>query len=428
MDPLAKYESTYEVIQGEIWDVSCISCHKAGTTFARQSDLVLTADMSYGQLLNREPNNAAAREDGLLLVGDEGLESVYNSFLWEKINAPDQEHFYADHPQYGSQMPLGDVLTNGQLEYIRQWILNGAPESGEVADRTLLADTSKFESLPFIALEPPAQGIQFHMGPFEVPANTEREMFSYQLLNNSEPIYISEVEFSMRPGSHHFLLYDFAPDLPTLFVPTPGAIRDVYTETGEYNISTLIVMAYHQFITGTQWPRMRYAFPEGVALEVPANSGFDMNSHYANKTDEAIEGEVYANIHTTDRENVVHVAKILNLNNDEINIPAKSKITLTKEFRFGEERTVFQLWSHAHSSMTEFRVYAIGGENDGDLIYISNDWEHPPILQIDPPLVIPANGGLKLVTSYDNPGDQALRFGLRSTDEMMILFGAYYEE
>lgn len=425
-DPLAGYETTYEVIQGAIWDASCTSCHMAGTTFARQSDLVLTADVSYEQLVNRVPNNAAAREDGLLLVGDQGIESLYKSFLWEKINAPDQEHFYADHPQYGSQMPLGDVLTNGQLEYIRQWIINGAPLDGDVVDRTLLADTTKFKVLPFVPLEAPTEGMQFHIGPFEVPANTDRELFSYQLLNNPEPIYISEVEFSMRPGSHHFILYDFVPEMPALFRPQPGSVRDVYKANGEYNTSTLIIMAYHQFVTGTQWPRMRYAFPEGVALEVPANSGFDMNSHYANKTNEPIQGEVYANIYTTPANEVIHVAKILNLNNDNLNIPAKSKVTLNKSFYFDEERAIFQLWSHAHSHMTEFRVYAIGGEHDGELVYISYDWEHPPILQLDPPLIIPANGGLKLVTAYDNQEDRTLRFGLRSTDEMMILFGAYY--
>lgn len=427
-DQLTKYESTYEVIQGEIWDVSCISCHASGTTFARQSDLILTSDVSYQQLVNREPNNQAAKEDGLILLGDKGIASLYKSFLWEKINAPDQEHFYADHPQYGSQMPLGDVLTNGQLEYIRQWIINGAPETGDVVDRELLKDTSKFEVQPFVPLEVPAEGIQFHIGPFEVPAQTDRELFSYQLLNNTEPIFIREVEFSMRPGSHHFILYNFIPTMPALFAPQPGNIRDVYKEDGSYNTSTLLIMAYHQFVTGTQWPRMRYAFPEGVALKIPANSGFDMNSHYANKSDGIVQGEVYANIYTTAEENVEHVAEILNLNNDDLFIPANRVTTLTKTFTFDEERIIFQLWSHAHEHMSEFKVYAIGGEPDGELVYISYDWEHPPILKLNPPLVIPAGGGLRLETTYDNQENRNIGFGLRSTDEMMILFGAFYRD
>ena len=76
--------------------------------------------------------------------------------------------------------------------------------------------------------------------------------------------------------------------------------------------------------------------------------------------------------------------------------------------------------------MTEFRVYAAGGENDGELVYITYDWEHPPIKEFDPPLVLESGQGFRLETTYDNPSSNSLRFGLRSTDEMMILFGAYY--
>ena len=122
--------STYEVIQTEIWDQSCISCHMTGASYANQSGLILTADVSYEQLMNRVPNNVAAAEDGLLLVGDEGYASLPKSFLWEKINANDMDHFYQDHPEYGAIMPLGDdFLTNGELEFMRQWIEAGAPET-----------------------------------------------------------------------------------------------------------------------------------------------------------------------------------------------------------------------------------------------------------------------------------------------------------
>ncbi len=93
-DPLKAYASSYEIIQGEIWGPNLYQLPAyQDLPFARQSDLILTADVSYAQLINRPPKNTAALEDGLMLVGDKGLESLYESFLWEKINAPDQEHF-----------------------------------------------------------------------------------------------------------------------------------------------------------------------------------------------------------------------------------------------------------------------------------------------------------------------------------------------
>lgn len=410
-----------------MWDQSCISCHEAGSSFARQSDLILTADISYQQLINRAPKNTAAQKDGLTLVGDQGLESLYKSFLWEKINVLDQEHFYADHPEYGSQMPLGgDPLTNGQLEFIRQWILAGAPQEGDVIDRELLLDTLRYRSPPFAPLPLPEQGLQFHVGPFEVAPNTDRELFVYEPLENPAPLYITGFEITMRPGSHHFILYTFPEDMSSN-TPAPGAIRDVYTSTGNYNPSTLFHMQFHQFIAGTQVPTVRYDYPPGVALKVPSGAGFDLNSHYANRTSEAVQGEVFANIYTTSAASVVHEAKILNLNNDDFVLPANEVTTIERTYTFSQERHIFQLWSHAHEHNTEFKVYIDGGERNGELIYYSDDWEHPPILKLDPPLHLKAGEGLRLEATYDNWEDHNLFFGLRSTDEMMILFGAYYE-
>jgi hypothetical protein len=424
---LEDYPSSYALIQGEIWDVSCVSCHTAGTSFAKQSDLVLTAGNSYNQLINRTPNNQAAAADDLLLVGDKGLESLYSSFLWEKINAPDQDHFYSDHPEYGTLMPLGgQPLTNGQLEFIRKWIIAGAPQEGKVVDLAVLEDESRFENTEFEALDVPEKGYQFHVAPFDVAPNSDRELFIYQKLNNPEPIYIKSVEISMRQGSHHFILYNFPESFSPSLLPTENQLRDIYGPDGNENLFVLYHMQFHQFVVGTQYPKTHYTFPEGVALKVAANTGFDMNSHYANRTDEVVKGEVYANIHTVEATEVQHVAKVLNLNNLSISLPAGKKTTLTKTFKNNEAINVFQLWSHAHEHMTEFKVFISGGDRDGELIYISTDWEHPPILQLDPPVKLQAGQGLTLQTTYDNWEDHELNFGLKSSDEMMILFGAYY--
>jgi len=73
--------STWKIIQQDILDQSCTSCHMVGTSFAEQSDLILTADVAYSQLINRVPHNQVAIDDGLKLVGTEGLPSLYKSYL-----------------------------------------------------------------------------------------------------------------------------------------------------------------------------------------------------------------------------------------------------------------------------------------------------------------------------------------------------------
>lgn len=421
------FTSTYEVIQSKIWDANCINCHVEGNTFATQSDLILTTDVSYDQLVNRAPNNEAAAGDGLVLLGTEGLAALEKSFLWKKIYASDEAIFYGDNPEYGSIMPLGgEYLTNGELAFIRAWIEAGAPYDGVVADEALLEDETRYEASDFEPLTPPEQGYQFHIEPFEILDNRDREIFTYKSLNNDEPVYIKRVEISMAAGSHHFILYNFPEGTSSSVIPEEDVIRDVYNTSGVYNTSTLQTMAYHQFVSGTQWPYMDYSFPEGVALEVPANSGFDLNSHYANRTDYTMTGEVYANVYTVDASEVDKVARILMLDNQNINLPPREETTLTRSFTFNGEANVFQLFSHAHEHMNEFKVYIEGGERDGELVYVTTDWQHPPIEEYDPPIVMESGTSFRLETTYDNFESRTISWGLLSTDEMMILFGAYY--
>ncbi len=422
--------STWGIIRDRILGPSCAGCHSEGTTFAKQSKLLLTPDVAYEQLVNRKPVNTYALDDGLELVGTEGLASIGKSFLWEKINTAERQHFYDDHPGYGSLMPLGaDPLTDGELKFILQWILEGAPEHGVVAKVAGLANLERYSPPPFTPLAKPGSGIQLHVGPFDVPANFEREFFMYKELNNQQPVYVNRVQIEMMQGSHHFIGYLLDSTAPTLvkrLLFIPNKIRDLHLPDGSDDPLVLTTMAFHDFFTGTQTPRLDYEFPKGVALKLPAQTGLDLNTHYVNRTDKPSTGEVYMNLHTIEKSDVKHEAKIINFNNTDIDLPPNRITTVTADFRASEKMNVFQLFSHSHEKTIEFRVEIAGGKRDGELIYISYDWEHPPVMKFDPPLVINRGEIVRLKTSYNNWTDETINFGLRSVDEMMILFGAYY--
>ena len=419
--------STWDVIQTVILDKNCVECHVAGASFATQSDLVLTSNVAYSQLVNRTPNNPTARADGLTLVGTEGLASAGKSFLWEKINAPNQAHYFDDHPGYGALMPLGKPpLTNGELEFVLQWILAGAPSSGNVVDLGLLDDTERYEAPEFEPLPVPTSGVQFHLGPWDVAPNFEREFFYYEPLNNDQPLFVNRVDMAMRPGRHHLILYALSDNIPEILVPEPQVFREIRDANGNYIPSTLMITSHLNFVTGTQWPRMTYHYPPGVAMRIPADAGFDINAHYVNRSSEIIQGEIYANLHTVDSSQVEHVAERLFMNNVDINLPPNATTTLNKTFVVDKKVQIFQLFSHAHEHMTEFRVFIDGGPRDGELVYIAYDWEHPPILELNPTLTLEAGQGLRLQATYNNDTNSTINFGFLSSDEMMILFGAYY--
>lgn len=426
--PVNQDTSTWEVVQGQIFQTNCVSCHTAGNSFAVQSDLVLTADEAYEQLIDRAPKNDAARNDGLLLLGTKGLESLYTSYLWEKINAKDQEHFYEDHTEYGEMMPLSaPFLTNGELAFIREWILAGAPETGVVADVALLEDTSRISRVTtgFKELEPPASGFQMHLGPFEVIPNYEREFFYYEPSGRNEDVFVSRIEISMRPGTHHFIMYDF---LPGAQRPPENEYRDLRDQWGGYILSTVFTLEDQIFFYGTQWRQTDYRFPEGVALRLKAGHGLDMNSHYVNRSGDTVIGEVYTNVHTIPQNEVQHVAENIFLSNENFELPPNKVTTISKTWKFNERRHVFLLSSHAHEKLTEFRIFVVGGQRDGELVYYTNDWEHPPLLELDPVLTLEKDQGLRAEATYNNNTGETLKFGLLSQDEMMIIFGAYYTD
>lgn len=421
-------ESTWGVIRDHIFGGNCASCHQEGTGFARQSDLLLTPDVAYDQLIDTAPKNLAAQEDGLLRVSTAGgFQGLGESYLWEKINVTEQDHFYADHPGYGALMPMGQQsLTNGELNFIGRWIFEGAPETGIVADMSLLDDTSRYEPPEFIPLEAPEQGIQLHLGPFPVwPAEEhDREFFYYQPYETTEDQFVSRYEISYREGSHHFILYNYADGEPT---PRAEEYRDVRDANGRDlpDSESLGLFPFQVFLL-SQAPYTTYSLPKGVALRLPEGQGFDLNVHSVNRGSEETQGEVYVNMHTVDADELDHVAEYKSFGNFDITLPPNRETTISKTFRFSETENILQMWTHAHEKMTEFRIEYAGGERDGEVIYWTNDWEHPPILEFDDPLTFHAGDRIRMITTWLNETDQTVSFGPLSSDEMQFLFYIQY--
>ena len=424
-----KIDTSWSILYKQVLQPNCSNCHMNGSAIQKQSGLDFSSSAVYNDLVGVVPKNLAATEDGLLRVSTEGgMKGLTRSYLWEKINIYDQEHFLNDHPEYGQLMPPGgNVLTDGELQFVRSWIEAGAPETGIVVDEDVLLNTDRYIPEAFTKLDPPTNGIQLHLGPFDVQPNYEREFFQFTALDQNSDMYVNRIEIEMRRGSHHFLLYTFNENTPQQILPSYDQPRELRNENSIINLSTLYQMQFHKFFGGTQWSRLDYRLPDGVALKIPQGSGLDQNSHYVNRTDSVMTGEVYTNLHTINKEDVAYVAELFDFNNTDIYLPPKKVTTLTKTFILDEKYYMGQVFSHAHEKMQEFVVEIVGGQRNGEVIYWTNDWEHPPIINFDPPIEINAGEGLKLIATYNNPTNDPVTFGYRSVDEMMILFGWYYK-
>jgi hypothetical protein len=416
--------SSFGLMEERIFKTSCAisGCHASAddATFA-QHRLLLSPGMAYKNLVGVVPTNTDAINDGLLRVRPD---DPHASLLYNKLAGAGHHS-----KSYGNPMPLGlPLITVGQLEFVRQWIEAGAPEKGMVADSSLLSDNTPQEEI-FTPLAPPpaGQGLQVVVSEFKVAPNFERELFVYKNLGNTGDIYVNRFEIKMRQNSHHFILYDFDPSIPAYFRPQNDLVRDLRKPDGSVDFGTVIPMEYHIFIVGTQTPYLDFQLPAGVALAIPAGMSVDCNSHYVNKSDIEIKGEINVNLYTVPASSVTKIARVINFPNYNLNLPAKTRTTVTKNFFFDRNVSVITLTSHTHKLAEKFVIKVKGGPRDGEVVYTNLDWHHPPQVNLSPVLQLSAGQGLTSEITYNNTTNSLVKFGLTSEDEMGIIFGYYTE-
>jgi Copper type II ascorbate-dependent monooxygenase, C-terminal domain len=414
-------KDTWAIIQENIITTSCAKsgCH-ASTTDASyiQHKLVLNTANAYENLVNTSATNSNAITDGLMRVkpGD-----FAKSLLYQKI---DCAAGYGT-TNYGAKMPLGSgYLTNGQIEYVKQWIINGAPKTGSVVDENILTNTNVCVQ-PFLPLAPPlpGEGFQLKINQFDIYPNSEREVFIRRNTPNSTPVYVNKYVMRGRPNSHHFVLYGFQ-NLNTL--PLPDTLRDLYNLDGSANFTTFLQMQNHTFLGGGTDVNSTYTFPTGVAMKVPAQTAIDLNAHYFNKTNANLPAENFVNFYTVPQSAVVKEAKTINFANYNFSLPPNQKTTITTDFIFPNAVTVIMLSSHYHKHGEKYIIKIKGGTRNGEVVYQSTDWEHPLTINLTTPIQLSAGMGLTSEVTYNNTTNATINFGLTSDDEMNIIFGYYY--
>jgi hypothetical protein len=412
----------FDAFQQQVLTPSCATanCHVSPSP---QGGLNLSEGVSYTSLVNITPANATGANDGLKRVMPGKPDS---SLLYHKLVFPPGHHVH----DYGNVMPVGTGgVSAGQLEWVRQWIMAGAPRSTSVADGALLADRAVQTTQPFLPLTAPAAGAgyQLKVDKFDVNANFERELFVYRKVGNTQDVFVNRIETSMRPFSHHFVLYTFNSSVPALLVPQYDQVRDIRMTDGTMNFANMLAMGYHVFTGGSMTPQSDYVFPSGTALRIPANSAIDLNVHYANKTSAVVPGEAYVNLYTVPQAQVQHVLSTLNLSNTNLSLPANQVTIATKDFTFSAATTIIALTSHMHARGTKFEIWTVGANGVlGSKVYESTDWEHPAMVTYAQPLVLQAGARLRSIVTYNNTTSKPIFFGLTSDDEMDIIFGYFY--
>ncbi len=279
----------------------------------------------------------------------------------------------------------------------------------------------------FTALAKPTTGAgyQIHMATFPIPANFEREIFLRLPVGNTEDVYVNSFEAKMRQGSHHLIAYGF-PDESVKNLPTVGIMRDQNSPNGTINLNSS--MPNTLFIFGAPTADFKQSLPDGYAIKLKKDATFDMNVHYFNKTDATRFGEVYMNVYTVPKEKVKkELISIAFFNYDVMIFEPNTTKVITQKFTYDAPVRVHQLTSHTHARGMRYEIHINGGKRDNELVYVSEDWEHPAIINFPTPIDLKAGEGLTSVVTYKNTTNRTIKDGVTSSDEMNIIYG-YYEK
>jgi hypothetical protein len=413
----AVYDGTFAAIQEVIFDrhgCTAEACHGS----AQSGGLDLRPDAAHGELIDVPASGLAMPR---VYPGDND-----RSYLWLKVAA---KTVPGSVQIAGSPMPIGETtLSEDELELLRLWIKNGAPETGTVLEAEDLVEGCEPEAEPITIrpLSPPpaGEGVQVVMPAYDLPAASEREVCIAQYYDLSDQIpaellnergthfRIATSELRQDPQSHHLVLAHNAGDPPYVGFgeftcrdgeragqpcdPTDLAWCGSGLCAGETVDATnlRLIADSVQCLTfgppGTfnapvfiaQQAQERKELAEGVYAEVPVRGLWVWNSHAFNLTtrDHRMNARINYWFATDTRYRALALASVSKQYDQHV--PPYGTETLCADHTFPQGTRLFNLLSHTHKRGKHFWVEG----PDGTLIYENFVYNDPVNRYYDPPL------------------------------------------
>jgi hypothetical protein len=424
------YNSVYTIFQSK-----CVACHNADT-LAGSLDLGAADSVVYTGIVNANPVNATAlgKFNKLISPGD-----PHRSFLLRKINnGLDDDNGITTGEGMACPQDTNTMLSNNEIELIRQWIYFGAPKTGNVVDTAVI---NKYYSGLGINATPDSHPLptdpgsfQIHIGKIFLNSQTEIEYFMKHDLKLPDTVDVNRIELFMPAHSHHFIIYKLEPGAESQF-PDGIRIQNPQNGQGSSNGNNTLVSAWqytHDMV-----------LPSGTAYQWATATILDMNHHLFNpNVDSVIATDVYINVYTQPKHTAPSVMYSELVTNTNIFIFNNGNdFEFTKADYNNNATRMWNVWllsSHTHKYGKDFDIYKRNPNGSlGDQLfegwyntdYSFNqgyyDWEHPPTEKFDPMVEVNPQYGLIQKAVYNNTGNLPVTFGLTTKDEMMLYFIQY---
>ncbi len=423
----------------DIYPLLTTNCAGSGCHSGDRPDFDVSqpAATLYQTLVTADPKNPQAAADGLKYI-DSGFPE--SSLLLLKVANCLDGALFLD-PTYGGSMPPNGVndLAEAEVELIRQWVIAGAPETGSGDGDYIRKDLidefySTNKTLPrMVQPEPPLEcdGFQVHMGPIFLRPGEEEEFFQKYDLRLDDDIEVNRLEVIFNDFSHHFILRKFRPGTAQNW---PEGITYLNPVTA-FDSDKDFVLAWQE--------NQDIELPDGTAYFWEETSVLDLNYHLKNYDNENLmAGEVYINVYTQPKGTAEKQMKA-ELVNNIFALPADpdpQRLTATAGLPNGGNVSLWNITSHTHERGVDFDVFLRENGQKTDQIYEGMmdysaavpfntgvfDWEHPPVLFLEPFLDMSPYQGVVYEAEYINP-DRFRTFGFTTDDEMMIIYLNYVD-
>ena len=415
------FTEVYNIFQG-----NCATYCHGGSNPSGQLNLTGTEGEVYDAIVNVNPVNPAAlaKLDKIVKPGHPS-----RSFLLRKCNGDIEV-------SEGNTMPTGQSLEDAEIALIENWILFGAPQTGEIVDYQVIQDYYNGEGLSNV-VEPmekpdPEDGFQIHLGSIYLPPSTEVEYFLKQDIANPLDMEVIGLDNDMNESSHHFLMYKFNEGTASGF---SDGLRLLGVEESDDVTSLVVAWQFDNEIN----------LPAGTAYSWEANTSLDLNYHVVNySTDSILKAELYCNVYTQPAgtaENEMYSDLIL-YDPMQFYLPADGQNHVFSAPVYNEssnlQLNVWMLSSHTHKYGVDYDIYKRNADgSQGEQLYEGfyntdytfnqgyYDWEHPAIRYFEPFESINYSEGFIHTATFNNYGDDPVFFNVTTDDEMMLFFIQY---
>lgn len=254
-----------------------------------------------------------------------------------------------------------------------------------------------------------AEGITFHIEPFDVPAGTELQYCYFvtmpDLNGDGSPVSIDRFKVGVRSGSHHMNVFRVGTILALDGEPGPDGTPGAPVRNGECfksgNWADWPLVVNSQESTSEE-PIADWRLPDGVAYRFTPGEKLMLQVHYVNADTQKTPGgaEVKLNFYRSQETDPMEMGTLF-ATQQSIRICASNpSVTYngTCAFPAGTAVTVAAANGHFHSRGDRFRVFAWDGFTDEEpgaesLFYESTEWAEPP-MSLNLNVRIPDGGGV----------------------------------